>query len=497
VQQHLNRREFLKASLASAAATQLMPGAFGQEHAEGVNPHGTPAATADSMIVIWLPGGVSQSEYWDPKPFTPFEKGMKGSDLLNVCPVINTSADGISLGAGLEEIASVMHHGAILRTLSNYHTFAFDHTRAQYHLMTGYPFPTGFKAPGLGAKISRVLGPREPNMPPFIVLGRETLDPGAGGADTRQFVNGLHGSGFYGMRHAPLIIKDPTKGLEVLNTVSDMNVDRLDRRQAYLEAISGLSSSELRESAKVKEYMTVIERARALMDSPLKDAFAYKTDEPEAFQSYKVDHRFGESCLLARRLVERGARYVQVEYPFRTFEVFDTHKNGSTDNQMLKTHIDRPIANLIRDLDERGMLDRTLVVIMSEFGRTLAKKKDPSEKIAFATSQQGQVGGVIDQYSDGSNISIDSMDMYGMHGHFPVANNVVFFGGGIKGGTLYGETAARHPMVPLGNQVNIDDLQATLCRLMGISPELYYVTEGRPIHMTNLGKGTVIDELLA
>ncbi len=497
--QGLGRRDFLKVTAAALAATQFPFPAHSQEHPEGENPPGTPPATADSMILIWLPGGLSQVEYWDPKPFTPFEPGMKASAMLSPCDSIPTMVDDLFIGEGLENIASIMDKGTILRTLSNTHDFGFDHQRAMYHVITGYAFPAGFKPPSLGAKISRFLGRRDPLMPPFITIGREILDPGAGGPEMRKFVNALHGPGFYGIKHAPFIVKEPEHGIATLNAVSGMKVDRLDRRQDYLREISGLSSEELRGAGKVKEYVSVVDKARAMMDSSVKEAFEFKTKEsPETLARYDVGHRFGWSCLLARRLVERGARFIQVEYPFMTRGFFDTHNEGYKTNADLKKHIDSTIAQLVRDLDERGLLKRTLIVVMSEFGRTIASLDKTSQSdVAFATGSDGIVGGIIKEYSDGSNVIIDREKMYGMHGHFPRCSSVLFFGGGMKRGFVYGKSGDRHPMYPIENPVSITDLHATIYRAMGISPDVYYVTEERPVFMTELGHGTPVHELFA
>ena len=246
--------------------------------------------------------------------------------------------------------------------------------------------------------------------------------------------------------------------------------------------------------------MSVVDKARAMMDSSVKEAFEFKTQEsPETLASYDVGHRFGWSCLLARRLVERGARFIQVEYPFKTFGFFDTHNVGPKTNAALKKHVDSPIAQLVRDLDERGLLDRTLVVILSEFGRTIAStfENASSQEIAFATGSDGQVGGIIKEYGDGTNLVIDRQKMYGMHGHFPRCSSVVFFGGGMKRGFVYGKSADRHPMMPIEDPVSITDLHATIYQAMGISPAAYYVTEERPVFMTELGRGKPVHELFA
>ena len=150
----ITRREFIRTSLAAAAGASLARPAFGDPL------DGAPAkavshlvAKADAMIHIWLPGGIAQTDTWDPKKYTPYQAGMKGSELLGTCEPIPTSADGVFLGKGLDNIASVMDRGTILRSLTNETKFGAIHFKAQYYMMTGYLFPTGVKTPSLGAAV--------------------------------------------------------------------------------------------------------------------------------------------------------------------------------------------------------------------------------------------------------------------------------------------------------------------------------------------------------
>ncbi|MDZ4859430.1 MAG: DUF1501 domain-containing protein, partial [Candidatus Hydrogenedentes bacterium] len=364
----MRRREFLKAGVAAAAGVGMAPWSRADEFEEGLRSTGMPHARADSVIVIWLPGGIAQTDTWDPKQFTPYSAGMKGSELLGTCPSIPTSADGILLGEGLENTAAMMHRGAILRTLTNDTKFGAVHLKAQYFAKTGYLFPAGFKAPSMGATVSRTVGRRHPNVPAYIDIGRDINTSN----EEYLFINEYMGPGFLGVQHAPFMIPEPAEGLKTLNAVAGMRPERLDRRQAYLEAVAGLTAPELREANKVKDYMKVMEDARAMMDSPVKSAFDFRNEESaETLAAYDVGHRFGWSCLLARRLVETGARYVEVEYQYAPFKGFDMHEDGHTRMAEMKAHIDRPIGTLLKELDERGLLDRTLVVIATEFGRTI------------------------------------------------------------------------------------------------------------------------------
>lgn len=499
--QRIDRRRFLQGTAAAAAAAGLS-GRLGVAGAALADQSGQSKPTkfpsrADSCIFIWLPGGVAQTDTWDPKTFTPFTPGMKGNEMLGTCPSIPTKADGIRLGAGLENLAGVMDKGTILRTLTSETKFGAIHLKAQYYAMTGYLFPQGVKAPSIGAAVARNLGRWNPNVPPYIYIGRDIDTSDA----EKLFISEYLGPGFYGVNYAPFMIPDPARGLSTLNAVGDMKLDRLDRRQDYLKAISGLTQKQLQEANKVKDYMKVMEDARAMMDSPVKKAFDYQKEESaETLAAYgsRIDpkdltnkgyyygDRFGSGLLLARRLVESGARFVQVEYQYGPFQGFDMHENGHARMVDMKKQIDGPIARLIKDLDERGMLDRTLVVIATEFGRTIANQPAAgSEPDGFA------------ERSSGATLTLDSLKMYGFHGHFSSTNCMLFFGGGFKRGYAHGKTAGRHPMLAVENPVTLDDARATIYKALGIPANASFVTEGRPFYVTNNGKGVAVDAMLA
>src|SRR5437588_10834848 len=450
----ITRRQFLQTSVAAAAGAGLSHCAFADAPTEAVaKTIAKLVPKADAMIHIWLPGGIAQTDTWDPKKYTPFRPGMKGSELLGTCEAIPTSADGISLGKGLENMASVMTKGTILRSLTNQTKFGAIHLKAQYYMMTGYLFPTGVKTPSLGAAITRTMGRRNPQVPAYIYIGRDidTSD------EEKLFISEYIGPGFYGVNHAPFMIPDPAKGLATLNAVAGMKMDRLDRRQDYLRAITGLTEPQLQSANKVKDYLKVMEDARAMMDSPVKKAFNYlKHEKPEVVKAYEPEvgpddlldktyyygNRFGQGLLLARRLVEAGARYIQVEYQYGTFKGFDMHEDGRKRMVEMKRQVDRPIAQLIKDLAARGLLERTLVMITTEFGRT----------IASAPAAGKEPDGFAERHT-GEDLVIESEKMYGFHGHFSSGNNLLFFGGGFTKGFVYAKTAYQHPMVPVENPV--------------------------------------------
>src|SRR5581483_6505391 len=162
------------------------------------------------------PGGVAQNDTWDVKKHTPFTAGMKGSELLGTCPSIATSVDGLKFGEGLDEMASVMKHGTLVRSLTSRTKFGAVHLKAQYAMMTGYLLPVRVKAPSMGAVVGRTLGPRAAHVPPYIYIGRD-IDT----SDTeKQFIHEYIGPGFYGIEHAPFMIPDPSVGLATLTAAA-------------------------------------------------------------------------------------------------------------------------------------------------------------------------------------------------------------------------------------------------------------------------------------
>src|SRR4051794_9369604 len=269
----LNRREFLRSTLAAGAAAALPSFSFGESTTK-------PALIpkADAIVLIYLPGGICQRDMWDCKKHTPFTKDMKGSELLGTCPIIPTSTDGIQLGAGLENLATQMHHACILRTLTNEVKFGALHLKAQYYLMTGYLFPAGFKAPSIGAVVARTRGRRDPNVQPYIYIGRDidTSD------NERLFISEYTGPGFFGVNYQPFMVPDASAGLSTLNGLSGFDTGRIDKRQALLHKIASMEPGELRDSPKAAEYLRSIDDARAMMDSPVKKAFDFaKEESPE------------------------------------------------------------------------------------------------------------------------------------------------------------------------------------------------------------------------
>jgi arylsulfatase A-like enzyme len=226
-----------------------------------------------------------------------------------------------------------------------------------------------------------------------------------------------------------------------------------------------------------------LENAHRLLGAKEREAFDI-TLEPKEVQEQYDTGRFGRGCLLARRLVENGARYVEVTTEYIPFVHWDTHDNGHDTVAKLHKEIDRPIATLIRDLESRGLLDRTLVVIASEFSRDMII--------------EGRPGGADagDQATSPKDF-LQKPNHYGQHRHFTGGSTVVMFGGGMQRGLVYGKTADERPCLAVENPVTITDLHATLFTAMGISPKTVYEIEGRPFYATEDGKGKPVEAVFA
>jgi hypothetical protein len=224
-----------------------------------------------------------------------------------------------------------------------------------------------------------------------------------------------------------------------------------------------------------------MESAHRLLSSPAAKAFDLTLEPRESYQKYNTG-RFGLGCLLARRLVEEGARFIEVTTEYIPFQYWDTHENGHTRMADLKKTIDAPVAQLIRDLDERGLLKRTLIVLASEFSRDALVEGKPDKQVKGQVAQPD---------------NIEDMKFYGMHRHFTDAGSVLMFGGGMKRGYLHGATADERPCKTIKDRVIIEDLHATIYRAMGISPKLSYEIEKRPFYVTKDGLGKPIMELFA
>jgi hypothetical protein len=220
--------------------------------------------------------------------------------------------------------------------------------------------------------------------------------------------------------------------------------------------------------------------AYRLMASPASRAFDLSLEPQSSYDVYNTS-KFGLGCLLARRLVEQGARFIEVTTEYGPFLQWDTHDNGHTRLAKLKEEIDAPIAQLILDLESRKLLDRTMIVLASEFSRDCLVEGKPDRLVPDQVEQPPV---------------INDLKFYGMHRHFTGASSVLMFGGGARQGLLYGKTAPERPCTTIENPINITQMHATMLHALGVPPDYHVEVEQRPFYVTQDGTGKPRHELL-
>jgi hypothetical protein len=397
---------------------------------------------------------------------------------MSTFPAIDTAADHIKISQGLEHVAGVMDRATLIRSHVVADLGSILHSRHQYHWHTGYVPPQTVAAPHIGSWIARLRGPKNPAIPAFINIGQR-LD-GVGESDE---LKAFTTAGFLGTEYGPFNLPYPMDAVAAVRPPKGMTRERFESRQKHYERLVRQSPlGDMASDYHQQSMMRAVDNAHRLLNSPERDAFDLTKEPKESFERYNTG-RFGQGCLLARRLTEAGARYIEVTTEYVPFMSWDTHENGHATVKDMKQAIDRPIAQLILDLESRGLLGRTLVVLASEFSRDMII--------------EGVPGSTARDQSRAKTDVLKEMKHYGLHRHFTGGGSVVMFGGGMKRGFLYGETAAERPCLVTKNPVSIPDLHASIYTAMGISPKTAMDVEKRPFYVTEDGKGQAVRELFA
>lgn len=473
--EYLARRQFLQ-QLGSASAAALA--------CDGVTAWGEtqetehPEPKADSCILIWMAGGMAAPDTFDPKAYSPFEKGLAVDNILSTFPAIDTAVDNIKITKGLENVASVMDRATLIRSAIQPDLGSILHSRHQYHWHTGYVPPLTVAAPHIGAWMAKVLGPKNPVIPPFINIGQRLE-----GVGEKEELKAFTTAGFFGSEFGPMNLPFPQDAVRSVQPPKGMEPGRFSNRyRHYRKLVDQNPHRELISDFQQESMLRSMDAAHRLLQSKEKHAFDLTREPKESYERYDTG-RFGRGCLLARRLVEEGARFVEVTTEYIPFIHWDTHENGHSTVARVKQEIDRPIAQLILDLEARGLLDRTLVVIASEFSRDMMI--------------EGVPGSTARDQSRAPSKTLEEPKHYGLHRHFTGGTSVVMFGGGTKKGFLYGKTADQRPLLAVENPVSVMDLHATIFTAMGISPQTAFEVEKRPFYATRDGHGKPVIDIFA
>lgn len=467
-----NRRDFLKRTSAATLAA-MAAGAPVTQFLSSCNAK-KPDSMADTVILLWMAGGMPHTETFDPKAFTPFTKGMEANSVLSTFKKVPTVLDDIYFSEGLESIGKVMDKGTLIRSYVAADLGFILHSRHQYHWHTCYEPPQSVAAPHIGAWIAKELGPLNPVIPAFIDIGqRFTVGEG-------EELKAFHTAGFLGNEYGPFLIPDPSAGLESVQPPPGMSSKRFEsRNKLYSELVKQSPLGEYGSDYQKESLARSMEQAYMLLRSPEAKAFDLSSEPKESYDIYNTG-KFGLGCLMARRLTEQGARFISVTTEYEPFMGWDTHDNGSTRVRDMKKMIDSPIAQLIRDLDKTGRLDRTMIILASEFSRDMMVEGRPGAKV------QEQV--------DQPDI-IHEMKNYGMHRHFTDGCSILMFGGGIRKGYVYGKTADERPCKQIDKPIKIDQVHQSIYHALGIVPDAHYVIEERPFYTTPDGTGKAVTGL--
>lgn len=372
-------------------------------------------AQTKNCILLWMDGGPSHKDTFDLRPGTE-----QGGPYRN----IQTSVNGIQISEHLPQLARLMNHAVLIRSMS---TPEGAHARAKYNLHTGYrEGQGGVVYPSIGSIVSKELGSESNPMPNFVSIG-----------------NRSYGAGFLGARHQPLVVNDAARGVENLRT--GLNQTQFSDRVGLLEELeSGFQREHNANTAQA--HRTTIQRAVTLMRDQGTRAFDISL-EPAASAAAYGNTAFGRGCLMARRLVETGVKFVEV-----TLGGWDTHQNNFERVRQLSGQLDPAISALVRDLRDRGLLDSTLVIWCGDFGRT--------PRINQRGAQPGR-------------------------DHYPRAWSSLMIGGGIRGGQVIGRTDAEAAAV-VERPVNTLDYMASICRVLGIDYDRQNIhPNGRPIRIVD------------
>ncbi len=417
----LSRRDFFKLSAAGVSGVSL---------SGWLDVLASRAAAAGlkhkSCILLWMDGGPSHKDTFDPKP---------DSDGAGEFKPISTAVPGIQISELFPKFAQHMKDAALLRGMS---TSEGAHGRARYYMHTGYKEGQGgIVHPSIGSLVSSELGTPEFALPNFVSVGARS-----------------YGAGFLGAKHQPLIVNDPSRGVENLKPLVDTK--EFDQRIGLLEEMEQAFFRDYKAGVGV-DHKTTYQRAVTLMKSKEAKAFDLSLEPDYAKKPYG-EGRFAQGCLLARRLVETGVPFVEVN-----LGGWDTHQDNFARVRNLSQQVDPAMSALISDLKQRGLLESTLVIWMGEFGRT--------PKINNRGAKPGR-------------------------DHYPRAWTSVMVGGGIKGGQVIGKTDKQGASV-VERPISALDFLATVCKILGINYEKQNTApNGRPLRIVDKGANP-IKELFA
>ena len=413
------RRELMMKMAKASFGITLAP-MFGNSVATAADFAPTRARAAKSVIFLMMEGGMSHLDTWDVKP---------GNKVMGETKAIDTSVTGMKLSENLPKSARQMQHMVLLNGMS---TNQGAHEQGRYLMERSYDMRGTIVHPAMGSWVMRLAGKRNTNIPGFVSVSGDS-----------NLVNG----GFMGAKFAGVPIGDPNAGLQDSTIPSSMSEDDFNKRLKLADTLNKQFHTVVNSPA-IRDHQGLYTDALRIMRSEDLKAFDL-TKEPTEIKDAYGPSRFAQGCLLARRLVEHGVRFIQV-----THGGWDTHYDNFTAVPARCKDLDDGLSALLADLNRRGLLQETMVVVATEFGRT------PE---------------IVAEHSDGRD-------------HYPKAFSCVIAGGGLNGGQAYGKTDPTGGKV-IENITSPQDLNATIAHALGLSTDQVIISpSGRPFTVADKGK---------
>lgn len=425
------RRTFLQASTAAAASPLALPVLAGDTSSAVV-----PMGKAEHCIMIWLGGGMAQIDTFDPKAMGDAKAKKAGSYYRS----IDTAVPGIQVCEHLGETAKLMDRVTALRTV-NHHVID-EHAAAANRMHTGRPTSGTVQYPSLGSMVADRRGAAREGVPAYMLIGYPNL---------------TRGPGFLGQQAGFVYLTDLKTGPAGLARPGTVNDARQRRREKLLGSVRSTGKARFKNDALFRDYDAALAESLRLSGPNFMRVFDLKSESNAVRESYGSE--FGQRCLLARRLCESGVRFIEVSHNmnFRNGTGWDTHNQGQLKQHLLIQELDRGLSALVRDLESRQMLDKTLIIISSEFGR-------PAQ-----------------------------FDSGGGRGHHSKCFSMVLAGGGLNHCGGYG-TSDELAMKIADKPVSVPDAFATILATLQIDPAQNLYDGDRPVPITDQGK--VISDLL-
>ena len=421
----MNRRGFLVAGSASYLGLSL-------DNVLRAGAYDGPPATAKNIINIFLPGGMATQESWDPKPEAPIEyRGPYNS--------ISTNLDGVRIGELFPKMATIMDKTVLIRSLTHGEA---AHERGTHNMFTGYKPSAAIKYPSIGSIVSHELGNKN-NLPAYVCAPNQP--------------NEFAGTGYLNSSFGPFSLgsdpADPNFKVRDLNLPEGIDSKRFDRRRSILELVDSPFSKHVK-SSQIDAVDEFYDQAYNIIASPeAQAAFDIKLEDQKTRERYGLNQA-GQRMLMARRLVEAGVRFATI-----TYGGWDMHDNIKAGYQNNAPFLDQGLHALISDLDERGLLDTTMVIVTSEFGRT------------------------------------PKINVTGGRDHWPKVYSMLAAGGGLKRGYVHGSSTMTSDE-PDEKPTTPGDLASTILNQLGINPDRRLMTPDlRPVRLAPDSR--IISEILA